>query len=530
MKWYHNLNIRIRLLSGFIIVAIIAGVIGFIGIQQINKIVDRDALLYENMTVPLSQISNMSTLFQQIRVEARDIILAEELGEIQRYANEIKQLREEFSKESDVFKTTIISQEVTDAYNQFLTTRQEYAGHLDQLIALAIENKDEEAMALLNGNMKKSSDIEQAAIDKLVELKIAHAKETAVGNTNIANAATIQMETVLIIGMILAIGFGIFISRGITKPINILRHQLDTLAENGGDLTQEIKIESKDEIGGLAQAVNKFIANLRVIMLEVNKSALGLSSTSQQLTASAEQTASGANETSATMSEIATTVDEISKNLQDIGRITDNNAQIASDGNKGMISFNKDMVEIDKATQLVSAVIDDLNQDALNINQIVDAITNIADQTNLLALNAAIEAARAGEAGKGFAVVAEEVRKLAEECSQSAKNIKDLIKAMQDKASEAVHHVSNSNSMVVVGMDKSVELGGVFQEIANSVEGIGEQFQSLAAATEQMSAGVQNVAASTQEQTAATEEVSAAAESLSKLAGDLSDIIGKFKI
>lgn len=530
MQWFNNFKIRTRLLAGFILVAFIAGIIGFIGIQQIRKIDERDTLLYEKMTVPISQLTKMSTFFQQVRVNTRDIIIAQEPEEIENCAEKINQHRKELSQELEAFEKLIMSQEVRTAFNHLQDIRQEYGTCLEKLIGMARANQDKEAYDFLNGNMRKVEEAEREALEKLTQLKVTHAKETAAANEAITDSATFQMLVTLVIGMVLAISLGLFISRGISKPVNTLRYQLDELAEKGGDLTQEIKIAAKDEIGGLAQAVNKFIANLRIIMLEVNKNAQGLSSTAQQLTSSAEQTASGANETSATMTEISAAVEEVAKTVQDIGKVAEDNAHMASEGNKSLISFNKDMSEIDKATKLVASVIEDLNQKALNINKIVEAITGIADQTNLLALNAAIEAARAGEAGKGFAVVAEEVRKLAEECSKSAKHIKDLIKTMQDKAAEAVQHVTNSSSMVFIGMDKSIEIGAIFQRIVDSIDGMGTQFESLIAATEEMSAGVQNVAASTEEQTAATEEVSAAAESLSNLAVNINDVIGKFKV
>jgi len=155
---------------------------------------------------------------------------------------------------------------------------------------------------------------------------------------------------------------------------------------------------------------------------------------------------------------------------------------------------------------------------------------SIADQTNLLALNAAIEAARAGEQGRGFAVVAEEVRKLAEQSASAAKEIYNLINAIQAESQKAVHSTADAIKEVEAGTSVVQEVGDKFKEIISAVQDLTSQIQEVASATEQMSAGVQNVAASTEEQTAAMEEVSASAQSLSSLAEELNMLVAKFKV
>ncbi|MEG6521757.1 methyl-accepting chemotaxis protein [Desulfotomaculum sp. 1211_IL3151] len=530
MNWYNNLSIKTKLLSGFMLVAIIAGAVGFIGIKKIQEIDARDTLLYEKMTVPISHLSNIATAFQRIRVNTRDIIIAQETKEIQNYQDEITRLREEIDKEGEAFKKLIVSQEMMAAYEEFIRDRNNYSVQLGKLYELAKENKDEEAFTLLNGEAREAADAERDAINKLIQMKVQDAKETADSNTVIADTTLKQMTAAIIVGVGLAIFLGIFISRGIVKPTSVLQRELHALAEKGGDLTQEININSKDEIGDLARTVNKFIANLRSIMLEVNKNSVSVAATAQQLNSSSEQTTAGANETAATMSEISTTVEQVSDNIQVISSASGAASDNANEGNRRVLRLTEQMQSISNSSQGVSNVIHDLSTKSQEIGQIVELITTIADQTNLLALNAAIEAARAGEQGRGFAVVAEEVRRLAEQSGDAAKQIKDLIHAIQYESSNAVITMDASTKDVQEGMQVVQEVGESFKQIISAVQGLTIQIQDVASATEQMSAGVQNVAASTEEQTAAMEEVSASAESLSTLAVGLNELVNKFKI
>jgi len=289
-------------------------------------------------------------------------------------------------------------------------------------------------------------------------------------------------------------------------------------------------VDSKDETGDLAKAVNRFLSNLRAIMLEVKRASMQVAGASQQLTASAQQTAAGASETASTMGQIAATVEQVSSNAQSVAQASETAARYAGEGERGIAKLTEQMRSIAGSAEQVSDTIVALSKKSQEINQIVGLITSIADQTNLLALNAAIEAARAGEQGLGFAVVAEEVRKLAEESANATKEISSLVNAIQVESKRAVECMAEGGRDVEAGTLVIQEVGEGFNKIISAVQSLTTEIQGVAAATEEMSAGVENVAASTEEQTASMEEVSASAASLSELSGALDAIVGRFKV
>jgi methyl-accepting chemotaxis protein len=176
----------------------------------------------------------------------------------------------------------------------------------------------------------------------------------------------------------------------------------------------------------------------------------------------------------------------------------------------------------------VSSAISELAAKSDQIGAIVLTITGIAEQTNLLALNAAIEAARAGDQGRGFAVVAEEVRKLAEDSQRAAKEISDLIGAIQQETTSAVNVVEDGARRTEEGAAVVERTRAAFERIGTSVDDMSARIEQIAAVSQQIAAstntmqqGISEVAAVAEESSASTEEVSASSEQTSASAQEI---------
>jgi methyl-accepting chemotaxis protein len=155
MQWFLDLKIGTKLLAGFIFVALIAAAIGYVGITSLKAADASDTELYEQRTVPVVQMGKISTFFQRVRVNTRDILLAKTPEEIEDYAQKIKTYRDEMTKLSSEIEKTVNTPEEKQVFGDFKQSRIEYARHLDVLMDFARNNKDVEGFAYLNGEMKK---------------------------------------------------------------------------------------------------------------------------------------------------------------------------------------------------------------------------------------------------------------------------------------------------------------------------------------------------------------------------------------
>jgi methyl-accepting chemotaxis protein len=333
---------------------------------------------------------------------------------------------------------------------------------------------------------------------------------------------------VVVLGAIVAMLAGIFLSKRIVSPIIKLKDGV--LAIAGGNLAGRIDVRSSDEIGDLTDSVSQTRDNLREIVTRLVDTGRQLYDSAGGLSDQARQTSEGASEAAATMAEIAATVEHVSNSLQEVATASDAATREARDGALGVDKLRGQMETVTSSSREASVVIDSLSGTLNHINQIVDLINNIAGQTNLLALNAAIEAARAGEQGRGFAVVAEEVRKLAEQSSDAAKKITQMIEEVQSESTKAVAVMAEGNSRIKESEEVTREVGQKFTAILDTVGGLAREIQGVASSAQQVSAGVQDVSATTEEQTAAMEEVAAATEHFVKMAAELNEIAKKFKL
>ncbi len=349
-----------------------------------------------------------------------------------------------------------------------------------------------------------------------------------------------------------------WIVRRITKPIRFASQMLKDAAEGEGDLTRRLEVQTRDEVGEMAQWFNVFIGNLQEIVRQVvdnakriGDSAVSLAGISDQLNNGAEQTSGKANgvaaaaeEMNANMASVAAAMEEATTNINMIAsaaeEMTATITEIAQNSEKGNAIVGKAVSQ----AQVVSVKVAELGRAAQEIGKVTEAITEISEQTNLLALNATIEAARAGEAGKGFAVVANEIKELAKQTALATEEIKSQITGIQGTTEDTVTEITeiskviNDVSDIVATIVTAVEEQSVTtQEIAGSVtqasQGVDEVNQNVAQSSSvsgEIAQDIADVNHSANEISTSSGQVKLSAEEMAELAKTLNQLVGRFKV
>ncbi|WP_339540450.1 methyl-accepting chemotaxis protein [Pseudomonas sp. RA_5y_Pfl1_P24] len=333
-----------------------------------------------------------------------------------------------------------------------------------------------------------------------------------------------------------------WIARQIAVPLREILTAAHRVAD--GDLSHDIQVERRDELGQLQQSIGQMTRNLRSLISSIGNSARQIASAATQLSAVTEQTRAGINDQKDETDQMATAMNEMLATAQEVARHAEqasaaaNEAdQQASTGDK-VVGLAVEQIghlahEMARSSQAMIA----LQRESQKIGGVLDVIKSVSQQTNLLALNAAIEAARAGTAGEGFAVVADEVRSLALRTQASAEEIEGLICGLHTGTQQVADIMDGSRALTDNSVDRSRDAGDALAAIIRTVSIIQEMNPQIAAAAEQQSAVAEEINRSVMkvrdvsEQTAAaSEETAAASVQLTRLSLDLQTLVDKFRL
>jgi methyl-accepting chemotaxis protein len=393
------------------------------------------------------------------------------------------------------------------------SVRKDYIAKRNQVFEQLKGGDLEGGLKKIDSEMLPAVNAYVKALEEFVEFQRQQARlqeEQAAGDKAFAQTLLIAM---LVVCVAVAAGAGWLITRSVTTPLQVARHNTEAIAQ--GDLTQPLRAEGSDELAEMLRSLEQMQQRLRGVVGEIRAGTEGISTASrevavgsQDLSQRTEEAASNLQQTASSLEEINATARQAAQSAAQANQLAGSAAEVARRGGE--------------VVHQVVQTMGDINVSSRRIADIIGTIDGIAFQTNILALNAAVEAARAGEQGRGFAVVAGEVRLLAGRSAEAAKEIKSLITASVEKVDAGSRLVDDA--------------GSTMQEIVASVQRVTDIIGEITAATGEQSTGIGLVSDAitqldqvTQQNAALVEESAAAAESLSDQARRVAESVSVFR-
>jgi methyl-accepting chemotaxis protein len=368
----------------------------------------------------------------------------------------------------------------------------------------------------------------QTALDEAQTRDQAESNALTADARDAFHTSRIWMIAVTVLGLAIAFALGLWIS---TMAVRRLKRVADVLGGVAhGDLSRQVDIDSGDEVGKMAEALNRATGGMRAAVQTMEQTAEALSTSAAHLTGVSSSIAGGTGEASTQADFVADAAQEVSRNVQTLAAGTEEMSasirEIAQNASDAAKVASQAVQAADSTNQAVSR----LGESSVEIGNVLKLITSIAGQTNLLALNATIEAARAGEAGKGFAVVANEVKELAQETARATEDISGRVDAIQTDTASAVAAIGEIGQIIAQINDYQLTIASAVEEQTATTNEMSRNVADAAAGSAEIANNVADIAQANRTATERVGDASQSAAELSRISAEMRSLVGQFHI
>jgi methyl-accepting chemotaxis protein len=514
MKWFLNLSAALKLILSSSILLAVTAIIGVHGLRMMDEMNHRLEVMYSHHFAGIVLTKTIEVAKMDAARSSRNAILkigdnAAIAKEEQDLVNLMKVIRDNLDKAETIADTP-------ETKAQLAMIRQvlpEYEQRTHQVFVAARTGDMKAAKAALEANgpvIKKFNQAVRLAASSQAEAAGQNMADNQQSFSKARGATLSLLAAALGLGIVLSLWLARIFSVPLKKTVDILNNVAL------GDFTKTLVLDSKDELGQMAAALNRAVAGIRHTLSEVASSANSVSAASQNLADATQKIAAGAHEQSASL-------DETSASLEQLTATVQSNSANAGQASEMAKTCSLGAEEGDRSVTAAIGAMSEINEASSKIASIVTTIDEMAFKTNLLAVNAAIEAARAGEHGRGFAVVSSEVRSLALTSAKSAHEINEL--------------VSNSFKKVENGSQLVNQSGTTLRETVVSIKHVTNAISEIATASREQLTGIQQVSSAMtqidramQSNSLQTEEISKTAVILAEEAARLRQLLTQFTI
>ncbi|HEU4348709.1 MAG TPA: methyl-accepting chemotaxis protein [Actinoplanes sp.] len=522
-----TLSMRSSLLASAAVALFVAMIVGAVGIHRTNATANRAAAIYHEALVPLATVKDLQQLVWHARWASLSNLTATDPAKAKTYADESAKYYGLVTTRLQDYAGLTVSAGERAAMDAFQATWTRYLELRKQSSALKNAGKIEEWEQFRSTTLNPATAEAIEELDGLVALSHENAGASAAAARSAASQARLAIGVVLVLGVLVAAAFALFVGRTLNRRLNALREVVSAMAD--GDLTERQPDNAANEIGEMSRAVHRAAGQLRVTMqtlagmsaglsdrsTELQEASRGLSGSTDQASIRVGSIDAAAGEVSAGLQAVASGAEEMGAAIREIAMSATEAAQVAATAVAAASTAKQLMMKLDASSA--------------EIDSVVKAITAIAEQTNLLALNATIEAARAGETGKGFAVVAGEVKDLAQETAKATEEISRRTDIIQNDTRVTVEAIVGIGEVIEKINDYQNTIASAVEEQSATTSGMTNDLNRAAGGTTEISeqlADVVRVTTATRDAARATETTAA---ELADISGRLNSMVAAFR-
>ncbi|GFM84751.1 methyl-accepting chemotaxis protein [Pseudomonas cichorii] len=537
-----SINIAPRAFLGFAFIAILVIGLGIFALNRMSIIRQATTDLETNMLPSIAYLGEVDENLLLLRIMAFRYVINREPDQIQETETRAQLLTQKLKKAESNYAALPAEGEEKDIYRKFQAALADYLDVQQTAMMLSRSNKLEELRALINGQMKVSTDLISSQLDQLITINKKSAQEASNRSSLHFDNANTAIILVSILAAALTVLLAWLLTRSIVMPLSRAVRAAQEISD--GNLTRHIEVDGNDEPARLLEALVLMQQNLRKTIEQISGSATQLASAAEELSAVTEESSRGLQQQNDELEQAATAVNQMTAAVEEVARNAVSTSQASQQSNETARLGRDKVVETVKAIEVMtrdvqstSSLIEGLATQGREIGKVLDVIRAIAEQTNLLALNAAIEAARAGEAGRGFAVVADEVRALAHRTAQSTREIEQMVAGIQSGTGQAVESMTLNTGRTRSTLDLAQAAGDALEMITDAISQINERNLVIASASEEQAQvsrevdrNLVNIRDLANQSAAGANQTSAASHELSRLAVGLNTMVGRFVI
>ena len=537
------MRISHKLLLSFIAVfllTLLLGGIGSIGLSRIAAALDG---IGENWLPRIQHSSALKSALLDYRNRETQLLVTRSQAEITETLGRLESNFADMKSHEQTLLALLAANEKTDfqqSYQSKLNASIETHRRLETLIR---ENNPEAALAYFRGDSRQAFRELLPLIDNQVATNVSAADQARLAAKSVSATADTLMIIATLAVLLTALGLNVWLFSATIPELRKINAATTAMADTL-DFTRRVDIDSRDEIGETAAAVNRVAASIQAALQELlagisqnAETANHLLKSARHASGSSESEADAASTMAAAVEELTVSIQQVAENAQRAFNLSHQSGEAAKQGGSVIAESIRHMQEISARIQQTALSIGLLGKASQEISGIVQVIKEVADQTNLLALNAAIEAARAGDQGRGFAVVADEVRHLAERTSLATSDISAKIESIQSGVASAAENMSITVSQAEKGVviadkaEKSIRAINLHTlEVKNEVNAISSVLQEQGAASNQIAQHVEQIARMSEKDSNAAMEIAGYSDYLAKLAENMRQTAARFKV